>query len=64
MRGKHQPQEGTRMETETTMTTAKLLLNYRNELTGGGIDPECADLMTRDAAGIIINAEGLGVRNA
>lgn len=52
------------METETTMTTAKLLLNYRNELTGGGIDPECADLMTRDAAGIIINAEGLGVRNA
>jgi len=51
------------METETPMTTAKVLASYRTELIEGGFSTDAADLMARDAATFLLQ-DGLGVRDA
>ncbi|WP_330339401.1 hypothetical protein [Streptomyces sp. NBC_00557] len=45
-----------------TPTTAQQLLEYRAELLAGGIAPDVADALVRDAAAEIIRATGLETR--
>lgn len=45
--------------TERTETTAQALISYRNELIAGGFPEDDATFMARDAAGRVIQANGL-----
>lgn len=43
------------------VTTASKLIKYRNELIKGGVPEDEATYMTRDAAGRVIQSQGLTV---
>ncbi|MFI5685892.1 hypothetical protein [Streptomyces sp. NPDC051636] len=40
-------------------STAQQLLEYRAELRAGGIDPDLADVLVRDAASVLVQQSGL-----
>lgn len=44
------------------MSTAEQLVKFYDELVEGGISPDTAENMTRDAAARIIQAHGLSVK--